>query len=518
MGTLRSGRLDDSRFIACAYRQLFGRSADPRGFAEGRDRLRRGTLRGWMLLGWLDSDEAKAHLSVSARDQARSALPGARALWAGTAALRALRWLRSTFLPSLSQRPRHVLAAPALTPRTSDVQPHAGAKRSRRVVVTIAAANYLAQASVLFRSLAEHEPGCDHVWLLVGDDPVAADLLPQVRIMRTSDIGIEGLADMSLRYDLLELSTAVKPFVLRWLLSTECYERAIYLDPDIQLFAPLQEVFAALDDGISAVATPHLLQPLSPPGEPNDHTILRSGVFNLGFVAFARNEETARFLDWWARQLRTQCLVAFERNLFTDQRWCDLLPCFISRLLVLRHPGYNVAYWNIEHRPLVYSQQGWTAGGEPLVFFHFSGFDARRPEAFSRHQTRLSAAVLDSAQPLLTAYAKALQSAGWRRGGAPATGLSPTSLPPLLRSFYRELFPEPQAGTADVRLQALLETALSTDYTGLPALLRHLYRSRFDLRESFRFEEPFGTADFADWVADCALDDLGLRPLAALPD
>ena len=65
-------------------------------------------------------------------------------------------------------------------------------------------------------------------------------------------------------YDVMEFSTAVKPSLLRYLLSSGNADAenvaACYLDPDIQVFAPFDsQVDAAIEHGI--VLTPHVLGP-----------------------------------------------------------------------------------------------------------------------------------------------------------------------------------------------------------------------------------------------------------------
>lgn len=67
--------------------------------------------------------------------------------------------------------------------------------------------------------------------------------------------------------------------------------------------------------------------------------------------------------------------------MFTDQRWLDLAPVFFLGIAILRNPGYNVATWNLTHRRAAGSlEQGITINGEPLSFYHFSGFDGGAQE------------------------------------------------------------------------------------------------------------------------------------------
>ena len=50
---------------------------------------------------------------------------------------------------------------------------------------------------------------------------------------------------MAVIYHVLELSTAVKPWLLRWVLARSGGDGALYLDPDMLVLEPLDELFDA---------------------------------------------------------------------------------------------------------------------------------------------------------------------------------------------------------------------------------------------------------------------------------
>ncbi|OHB35214.1 MAG: hypothetical protein A2882_14700, partial [Phenylobacterium sp. RIFCSPHIGHO2_01_FULL_70_10] len=276
------------------------------------------------------------------------------------------------------------------------------------VVFTIVSRNYAAQAAVLMRSLAQVEPDCARV--VIGADGPIPELEPYARVVEARDTGAP-VAPMSVYYDALELNTAVKPHAFRRLLAEPGVTSVTYLDPDIFVYAPLDDVRRGLAEA-PLVLIPHLTRPLAGEASPSDHTILTSGGFNLGFMSARREDQIFALLDWWAEKCRFDCRVDFQNGLFTDQKWMDLAPGLVSDLAILRDPGLDIAYWNLEGRTLSNGPDGWRVNGRPLVFFHFSGFDPARPEVLSKHQDRIVVPAGSPLAHLLADYAKALLDNG----------------------------------------------------------------------------------------------------------
>ncbi|MFN7055088.1 group 1 glycosyl transferase [Hyphomonas sp.] len=250
---------------------------------------------------------------------------------------------------------------------------------------TICSRNYLAYALVLRNSLLAAEPGAAF-FVYLADAPLEEGAPEGVEIIPVGELGLPDLEGMAFRYTVMEFNTAIKADCFLDLLTRRGFDAAVYLDPDIKVFRPLGEVAAALEAGASAVLTPHILGPLPEGASPGEIDILKSGAFNLGFAAFSAAPESVSFLRWWAARLHTDCYAAFERGLFVDQRFIDFAPGFLPNLHILRHQGYNVAYWNLARRRLTRTASGAVeANGQPLVFFHFSGVDPSDPDVFSRH-------------------------------------------------------------------------------------------------------------------------------------
>ena len=220
-------------------------------------------------------------------------------------------------------------------------------------VCTIIAKNYLGHARVLARSFAEHHPEVT-VHVLIIDD-VEGYVDPETEpfeLVTPEMLEIDGFARMAVIYNVLELSTAVKPWLMRWMLARDPEGGALYLDPDMRLYAPIGDVFQAVRDH-GLVLNPHNIEPMPRDGrKPNEQDILIAGSYNLGFLGLGSSEFSERLLDWWAVRLEQDCIVDPQRGFFVDQRWIDLVPGMTESFHVLRDPGFNVAYWNLPTRPV----------------------------------------------------------------------------------------------------------------------------------------------------------------------
>src|SRR5687768_12850846 len=152
---------------------------------------------------------------------------------------------------------------------------------------TIISRNYLAHAKVFAGSFREHEPD-GRFYLLVVDRLPPGETLDanlEVRVVDPGELELPHYAELCFKYDVIELNTAVKPAFLSLLLSAYGEREVVYLDPDILIARPLDELRAALDSA-DLVLTPHILSPLPLDGRhPDDQDILISGTFNLGFIA-----------------------------------------------------------------------------------------------------------------------------------------------------------------------------------------------------------------------------------------
>ena len=273
--------------------------------------------------------------------------------------------------------------------------------RKEHVIVTIIAPNYLSQALVLGSSLAHKMPEVSFRILILQDNPhcstmeyivsseeylqgrsIDHDLL-NLQSIDWEEFDIPGAVN---KYDLLEFATAVKPALIRSLLKDD-WKRVTYLDPDIQVF----EDFSTLLSSESAIhLTPHILEDFPSDGKlPNHQNILYAGTYNLGFISCT--QAALGFLDWWAQKLENFCTMEVQEGYHVDQKWVDWAPSFCDTQ-ILRHPGLNVAYWNLHERELLRLEEKYfivrNSQLDTFYFFHFSGFNDFQNLHLSRYLTR----------------------------------------------------------------------------------------------------------------------------------
>lgn len=291
------------------------------------------------------------------------------------------------------------------------------ARRSRVNVCTIIARNYVAHARVLANSFREIHPDGTCTVLVIDDPSGFIDPAEEpFELLTIGEIGLPDPEQMAASYDVMELSTAVKPWLLKTLLARPGVDSVMYLDPDIKIFAPLDEIVERAVEH-SVVLTPHFTDPLPRDGlKPSEEDILIAGSYNLGFIALGAGKTAGELLDWWAERLEKHCLNEPEQGHFVDQRWIDLAPGLWPGIDVLRDTTFNIAYWNLATRELTDDGEGgYLVDGHALRFFHFSGFDPRRPTDLSKHQNRIEVTANPALTRICAEYAADLLAQGFEQ-------------------------------------------------------------------------------------------------------
>ena len=245
---------------------------------------------------------------------------------------------------------------------------------------TSAACNYLPKVRLLIQSLKRHHPEIRLVLALsdLTDDPESLRGETWDEIMPVDSLGIPDWRRWAFTHDIVELSTAIKPFVLKHLLERPDCGGVLYFDPDMVLFSRLDDLIGQLEQ-FDVVLTPHQNKPETGLEEVIDNEIcsLKHGIYNLGFIGVRPSANGKTFANWWANRVYHFCRDDIPNGLFTDQRWIDLAPALFEGIGILRSSGFNVAPWNLTTRTVSGSlAEGLRVDGELLGFYHFTGFDS----------------------------------------------------------------------------------------------------------------------------------------------
>jgi len=281
-------------------------------------------------------------------------------------------------------------------------------------VCTIVAKNYTAFARSLCDSvLSVHPASRCHVLFVDRTGEYIDPLKENFTVYHLDEIGIPCLKELCFKYNVTELATAVKPFFLRYLLSKPEIREIIYLDPDILVLDTLGKLFDLLHTK-DVVLTPHLDMDYPEDGRfPDDSHIMKSGMFNLGFIGVRSCENSERFLDWWAGKMRDKCVIDHRKGYFVDQRFIDLAITLFENIHIEKDTGYNVAYWNLHSRCVEEREARWLCNGNPLYFFHFSNYKPEAPSLLSAFQNRMRLAEHPSLERLFTLYTERLLQRGY---------------------------------------------------------------------------------------------------------
>lgn len=363
------------------------------------------------------------------------------------------------------------------------------------------------------QSVAKTHPTAQRYCFLTDtDDSVAKEFSSEFTTIPISALNLPSQEAFLFQYNILELNTAIKPWAFSYL-GAKGHRTVCYIDPDILVYTALTEVDQLLTTGSRVVLTPHLLAPMSTEGTPSELDIRRTGVYNLGFLALLLDQNSEHFLRWWKGKLARDCVIDLAAGIFVDQSWLDFAPTLFQGVSILRHPGYNVAYWNIAERHLSASPTGITVNDEPLRFFHYSGFDYRKPIAFSRHQNRFTLESLPKATAeCAKRYGALLLDNGAEDFSNLTYGLSTfqngEKIPDVLRVLYRKdegvrrLFGENPFGAP----QSLLHPFAP----GHP-LLRHvsiamyaIWFNRVDLQDAFPLRTQADINSYLIWFQENA--------------
>lgn len=315
--------------------------------------------------------------------------------------------------------------------------------KGRVAACTIVSRNYAAYARTLQESLRQSNPNIDFIVLIVDrKDSAFEETSGFDKLLWVEDLGISNFPQLAFKFDILELNTNVKPFMLERLAAD--YDYFFYLDPDIYVYGSMEGLVSRLE-GSTAIITPHSTSPIEDEMKPGEIAFMRAGAYNLGFFGARSCPESLRLLRWWSRRCMELGYNDTRQGLFVDQKFIDLVPSFFEGVVIERSPAYNVAYWNLHERNIENNTQSHPlVNGRPMVFFHFSGLSVEKPtEArleISKYQNRSDFSNRPDLKPLFDDYRAKLVANGHRELRSLAYGFGTFSNGERINAISRRLF------------------------------------------------------------------------------
>ena len=247
----------------------------------------------------------------------------------------------------------------------------------KTVVFTLCSNNYLAHAKTLGDSIIEKNPNVIFIIGLVDKKNPEIDysLFSAFDIIEYDEIKCVDFPNMLSSYTIVEFNTAVKPFYIEMLwerYGKECF--IYYIDPDIVFYSPIEELNTYLNTN-DIIITPHLIKAQIPINSVETN-LLKTGIFNLGFIGLKFSENTVEFIKWWQERLKVYCYMDKKETFYVDQIWVNFVPALFDKVFILREPIYNMAWWNLSERKLLELNGEYYVNNSSckLMFFHFSGY------------------------------------------------------------------------------------------------------------------------------------------------
>ncbi|MBS0632795.1 MAG: hypothetical protein JSS11_12845 [Verrucomicrobia bacterium] len=225
---------------------------------------------------------------------------------------------------------------------------------------------FLIQGLALWRSLATHDQD-SVLWVLALDD-FTAEVVREIggtwlRVVRLPDLetGDAALAAAKANRTPVEYYFTLSPCWPRWLLARHPeIERLTYVDADMLFFKNPEPIFDTMDAAkASVLITAHRFPAWLTHYE-------RHGKFNVGILSFRNDAAGRACLEDWRTRCLAWCYDRMEGEKYADQKYLEAWPERLgAALLVLEHPGVNLAPWN-------WMKQD--AKEADVILFHFARF------------------------------------------------------------------------------------------------------------------------------------------------
>jgi len=231
--------------------------------------------------------------------------------------------------------------------------------------------HYLPRGLALYQSLRRHCPSFE-LWVLCMDR-LSYDVLSQlglsdVHLISLEDVekGDEALLRAKQNRSMIEYYFTCTPSLPLYILHHYPeVEMITYLDSDLFFFDDPAPIYTEIADHSIAIIG-HRFSPAL-------RDLERTGIYNVGWLSFRRDERALACLRWWRDRCIEWCYDRCEDGRFADQKYLDHWPSLFQGVVVLDHKGANLGPWNLANYRIHEDENGIWVDEQPLIFFHFHG-------------------------------------------------------------------------------------------------------------------------------------------------
>jgi hypothetical protein len=231
---------------------------------------------------------------------------------------------------------------------------------------------YRHKGHALWESLERHCPDY-HLWVLALDDAVLGGLgrlgLPNVSVVAMDSFEDDAHRAAKPTRSQREYYWTCTPGWMLFVLENAPVDHVNYVDADLMFFADPEPVFREISTHSLAI-TPHDFPPRLRHME-------RNGKYNVGLVHAKKDTDGLACIEAWRGLCLDWCYLRHEPDhpeRFCDQKYWDGVLEKRWHVHAIGHAGANRAPWNAEHRAYSFEDGQVRVDGEPLLWWHYHGF------------------------------------------------------------------------------------------------------------------------------------------------
>ena len=238
-----------------------------------------------------------------------------------------------------------------------------------RAYVTYFDQHYLARALVMLRSLRRHDPQAAIFALCF--DQASFGVVAGLEDRGVVAVSLEAVASFEpallgcTKRSRWAFYATHKPIVALYALNRRPELSSIAcIDADTQFFGSPAPLFEEIGEASIAVS-PHRFSRAYEGRR-------KSGLYNAGFIYWRNDELGRRCLADYRADCLNWCEIDFQAGgKWMNQGYLSTWPERYPDVHIIRHPGVNLAWWNIAGHTIA-ATEAVTVDGEPLIFVHFS--------------------------------------------------------------------------------------------------------------------------------------------------